>query len=436
MKGELVMSTKERQRLKVLEKVKDGLTLVCAAKMMRIGYRQARRIMRAYVMRGDAGLVHGNRGRPSNRSKGKEFKDRVLRVYEEKYPDFGPTFAAEKLGEAGDSLDHETLRRWLLAAGLWKKIRKRAKHRQMRERRARFGELVQMDGSHHKWFENRGEECCLIDMTDDATGECLGFFDEEETSMLALRVLQAWVKKYGIPMALYVDKKNVYVTKENPTIEEQLEGKKALTYFGETCELLGIEIIEANSPQAKGRIERAHGTHQDRLVKEMRLKGIDSIGEANRFVRKYFKSHNNRFAIEPRDKNDCHIPVQEGFDLDHAFSIKDGRTVSNDWTVRYMTKIFQILNQEPLPPRGAKVTVCKYLDKKIHIFHGKRELRIKEIANSPAKREKFTTTARKAKEQYKPPVDHPWRGLVLLPRGKGNSQAIEPHPSRRAATTT
>ena len=269
LRGHLIMSKKERQRFLVLSRVRDqGMSLKKAAKVLSISYRQTRRIYRRLINEGDAGLIHRGRGRNSGRGFSTEIKQSVVELYKDKYDGFGPTLAAEKLAEEdGFCLNHETLRRWLIKDGLWKRRRKRSAYRQRRTPRAHFGELVQMDGSHHLWFEDRGDECCLMNMVDDATKTTLSLIDKEETIEISMRLLWAWIDKYGIPEALYVDRKNVFVTDREPTIEEQLKGEEPLTHFGRSCQKLGIQIICANSPQAKGRVERNHGVYQDRLVK-------------------------------------------------------------------------------------------------------------------------------------------------------------------------
>ena len=248
------MSKKERRRLEVLSRVRDGeMKLTEAKELLRISYRQTRRIHQRYLREGDQGLVHRSRGQPSHRAKPLEVKERALTAYRDRYKGFGPTLASEKLKEReGCEVDPETLRRWLLAAGLWHKQRKRPHHRQRRERREHFGELVQLDGSHHQWFEDRGPKACLMNMVDDATGRTLALMGHEETTVAAMQVLWAWVNKYGIPQTLYVDWKNVYLTKREPTLEEQLKGELPLTHFGKACQKLGIEILPASSPQAKG----------------------------------------------------------------------------------------------------------------------------------------------------------------------------------------
>ena len=273
------MSSKELRRAGVLARVESGeLKLVDAAVMMGMSYRQSKRLAKRYREGGTQGLKHGSAGRESNRRKPKKFRERVLRLVGKKYSGeegerFGPTLAAEHLASDDDvEVNAQTLRRWMLAEGLWSRARKRRMHRKRRERKEHVGELVQMDGSFHDWLEERGPGGCLMNMVDDASGDTLARMGSEETIWAAAGVLRAWVKKYGVPVALYTDWKNVYV--REASTKEQLQGVVPVTQFGQMCQRLGIRIIAANSPQAKGRVERNHGTHQDRLVKKMRLKKI------------------------------------------------------------------------------------------------------------------------------------------------------------------
>jgi transposase len=411
--GSLAMSQKERSRLVVMSRVREKtMTIREASEMMGISYRQGRRIYKRYVKEGDKGLIHRNRGRPSNRRKASEVKEIVLALYREQYWDFGPTLAAEKLVERdGYGVDHETLRRWLLAAGLWKRQRNRPKHRQWRERKAHFGELVQMDGSHHGWFNGQEDKDCLMDMVDDATGRTLSLMSEEETTVAAMRVLWAWVEKYGIPKALYVDWKNVYVTQREPTLEEQLSGELPLTQFGRACKKLGIEILPANSPQAKGRVERKHGVYQDRLVKELRLAGIRDIEGANQFLREFTESLNTKFAVEPRSSADFHRPVPQDMDLRSAFCLEEQRTVGNDWVVRYKNQFSQILPQSNLPPAKKRVIVQEHLDGSIHMVYRGKEIAFKEIKHLPSHPHLSPEKAPipEPKKKYIPPSTHPWR---------------------------
>ena len=411
--GALAMSQRERSRLVMMTRVREkAMTIREASEVMGVSYRQGRRIYKRYREEGGRGLIHRNRGQPSNRRKPSELKGKILALYREQYWDFGPTLAAEKLEERDEyEVDHETLRRWLLAAGLWKRQRKRAKHRQQRERKARFGELIQMDGSHHRWFEDRGDEECLMGMVDDATGRTLALLSEEETTAAAMKVLRAWVKKYGVPKALYVDWKNVYVTQREPTVEEQLAGELPLTQFGRACKKLDIEILPANSPQAKGRVERKHGVYQDRWVKELRLAGIRDIEGANHLLCGFAESLNAKFAVEPRSSADFHRPVPQGMNLRNVFCLEEQRTVGNDWVVRYKNRFFQIGPQSNLPPARRRVMVQEHLDGSIHMVYRDREVfftEIKELPRKPIVTQQKQQSS-EPKRKYVPPPDHPWR---------------------------
>jgi transposase len=315
------MSEEELRRTGVMTRVAAGvLKLVKGAELLRVSYRQAKRLWRRYREKGAGGLVHGNAGRRSNRAKPEKFRRKVLGLVGKHYSGgpgerFGPTLAAEHLEkEHGMKVDRETLRRWMLSEGLWSRERRRKAYRQRRERKKHFGELVQMDGSFHDWLEGRGPRGCLINLVDDATGTTLARLGREETIWAAADALEAWIGKYGIPQALYTDWKNVYVRK--PTPQESLRGETPVTQFGGICQRLGIGIIAASSPQAKGRVERSHGIHQDRLIKKMRLKKIANCREANRFLEEeYLAEHNARFALAPAEAADFYRPLEPGRDL-------------------------------------------------------------------------------------------------------------------------
>src|SRR5664279_5781279 len=271
----LTMSRKERDRLTIMAGVKEQeLTLVQAAELMAVGYRQSKRIWQRYQVEGDAGLVHRLRGRPSARRKPPPLRALALARYEEeRYADFGPTLMAEQLAQEGLVVDHETLRRWRLAEGQWTARRRRQKHRQWRERKPCFGAMVQLDGSHHDWFEGRGPKCVLMVMVDDVTNQMRARFFEEETTRASYDVLESWVRQHGLPRSLYVDRDSIYRCEGVGSIAEQLAGKEPQTQVGRAMKALGVERILAHSPQAKGRVERMNGTLQDRLVKELRLAG-------------------------------------------------------------------------------------------------------------------------------------------------------------------
>ena len=419
MKGHLLMSLKELRRKTMLEGVKDGrLTLAEAARRLELSYRQTLRSWRRFQEKGDAGLVHRRRGQPSNRAKRPEFRQAVLKRYQERYEGFGPTLAAEKLAAEGYRLDHETLRRWLLAEGLWKKQRRRRKHRCRRERRAHFGELVQLDGSHHRWFGPHQRQCCLMNMVDDATGVSLALLAEQETTAAAMGLLWRWIERYGVPQALYTDRKNTFVTDRPPTLEEQLADQAPLTAFGKACAKLGIKIIPANSPQAKGRVERKHGVLQDRLVKELALKQIVDLEGANELLRDGFGDHRScKFAQPPRSPRDFHHPVPEHIELAEVFCFEEQRTVANDWTIRYHNQFFQIeADNKPLPRPRDKVVVRTLLDGALELLHRDKPLSFTPIAKRrpQAKRETpHHPEAHAEPQQWKPPANHPWRRFHL-----------------------
>lgn len=404
------MSKKERSRLLVCSRVRDQhMSLKTAASVVNISYRQMRRVWRRFCEEGDAGLVHRSRGRPSGRGYSREFKEGALRRYAERYEGFGPTLAAEKLAQDGYSPNHETLRRWLLEAGLIAKRKKRAKHRSCRERRAHFGELVQMDGSHHRWFEDRGGQCCLMEMIDDATGTRLALVGEQETTADAMRLLWDWIKAYGVPEALYTDQKTVYVTDREPTIEEQLKGAEPLTAFGQACADLGIGIIAANSPEAKGRVERAHGVLQDRFVKELRLENAGSIEEANRILSAGFiVDLNDRFATPPIE-GDHHRGLRRDEDLAAIFSARETRSLARDYTIKLHGRTLQIQKQPGLPRPATKITVATYLDGSLHLRHKDRDLLFKDITEQQQREAPAKRQVSNASHAHTPPPDHPWR---------------------------
>lgn len=422
MGGHLLMSEKERVRLKELERVRRGLiNLRDAAVILNLSYRQVRRIYRRYKASGDVGLLHQSRGRLSNRRINDKVKGEILSLYQSKYHDFGAVFAAEKLAENGFTVDHETLRRWLIDAGLWQRRRKRSsQHRSWRERRAHFGELVQLDGSPHDWFEGRSEKCCLLNMVDDATGKTMSIFSPQETAETAMKLLWQWILQYGIPVALYTDRSNIYIAKREPSMEEKLKGDLPLTQFGCACKKLGINIIAANSPQAKGRVERSHSVYQDRLVKELRLNGINDIAAANEFLAGgYLEKLNRRFAKPAREAADYHRVLDAGLDLKSVFCFQEQRSIGNDWTVRYNNRFFQIKKQSNLPPTKNKVVVQEHLDGTLHLVYRDISLEFVELPERP--KETFIVTKQEIEkygQKYITPKNHPWRRLFWYVKPK------------------
>ena len=413
------MSTRELKRVAVLARVKAGtLALGSAATLMDVSYRQAKRLYARYRAGGAASLKHRHAGRRSNRAATASLRRQVLALLRRKYGGlvgerFGPTLAAEHLAsEDGLAVNHETLRRWMLEAGLWQRARKRSPHRRRRERMAHAGELVQLDGSFHPWLEGRAPHACLLTLVDDATGTTFGQFAAQETIWAAVRVLRLWIARYGIPQALYTDWKNVYV--RPPNADERETGAVPLTQFGRMCAGVGIRIIPASSPQAKGRIERNHGTQQDRLVKKLRRRGIADLAAANDFLTtEYWADHNARFARPPAVAEDFHVPVPTRLDLDRVFQLEESRSVGNDWVVRYHNRLFQLERQSRLAPARSTVLVREDVAGAIDIRYRDRPMRWTEIhapvaeAGAPGPACRPAPAPRPGRR--KPSGDHPWR---------------------------
>ena len=426
MEGIVGLSAKERALLVELEAVKAGRqTVVEAAERLSMSMRQGKRIWKRYRTEGAKGLVHRSRGRPSNRALDADSKRQSLELCRTRLEGFGPTLAAEKLFEVGLRVSHETLRRWLIVEGLWKKKRKRGPHRRWRPPKEHFGELVQMDGSFHDWLE-RGDKPCLIDLVDDATARMDGRFFEQETTEGAMKVLWGWIVLYGIPQALYTDHKNVYVTRREPTVDEQLAGRPALTAFGKVCHKLSIQIIPAASPQAKGRIERRHGVLQDRLVKELRLQGIKDLASVNGFFSTEFLEHFNRkFAHSAESRVDYHRPIPKGMRLEDVFVFEEERTVQNDWTVVWDSRFFQITGpRAQMPRRREKIVVRRRLDGSRVLLRRGRALEFHEIEQRPPRPAPVTTPAKAATSRpaWVPPEHHPWRSTFSTAAANASRQ--------------
>lgn len=378
------MSGRELRRATVLAQVKsEAWTLVQAAERMDLSYRQAKRLWKRYRSNGAAGLVHRSAGRSSNRATPKKVRTKVLRLIRQKYSGevgqrFGPTLAAE--------------------------------HRQRRARRAHFGELVQLDGSFHEWLEGRGPRGCLMNLVDDATGTTLCRMGEQETIWAAVGVLRAWMEKYGVPRALYTDWKNVYV--REPTANELLQGKPGLTQFGRMSERLGIKIIAAGSPQAKGRVERNHGTHQDRLVKKLRRKKIATHAAVNQYLeQEYCDDHNQRFAQDASSEVDYHLPMPGARQRREIFRLETERVLGSDWVVRHENRFYQVEGQSHRhAPAKSTVVLCEYEDGAVEIQYRGQKLQWHEIEARPRKPE---VAAPKRRKSYTPAAahmpNHPWR---------------------------
>jgi transposase len=376
----VVMNQKERKRMVVLERVKgQEISLRQAARQMDLSRRQAIRLKARYLAGGAAGIVHRGRGRPGNRRADPDQRRRAIEIYEDQYRGFGPTLAAEKMAEREGLVVHpETLRRWLAATGDWGGRSRQRLHRRRRSRRQRFGQMLQIDASEHDWFEGRGPRAALMVLIDDATGRMKLHMAPAETTQAALTVLRKWVLRWAVPESIYADCKSVYWSKtalESP----ELRGRRQVhSEFGRVCMGLGIELIAAHSPQAKGRVERCNGTLQDRLVKEFRLRGISDIDAANAMLDEFSDGLIARFAIEPADPIDAHrvFADRRGRALEMAFSVDYIRTVARDNTFSLAGRSWQILAQAGAPRPGAKVTIWRGMDEKLRCQWQGRFLKI------------------------------------------------------------
>lgn len=391
--------------MEVLHRVKRGeLTVVAASELMGLSVRQSRRVWKRFKASGDAGLVHGLRGRSSNRRFDEEFRSRVVKRHQERYADFGPTLACEKLAEDGLTLSPNSLTALLKERNLWQRRRRRGRHRKRRERRACFGMLVQMDGSHHEWFEGRARKCVLMVLIDDATNRTYARFYEAETTEAAFDLFRRWGERHGLPRAVYVDRHGIYRDEEHP---------EKPTQFGRAMKELGVELILAHSPQAKGRVERRHAVFQDRLVKELRLRKIDDKVQANAFLEsRFLEDLNRRYAVKPAREADLHRPVTSEMKLAEVLCHQEPRVVGQDWCVRWKNRWLQIgVEHESLRLAGKGVVVKQLADGRLLVEHQGQPLLVKELSArpEPVRPKKAVVNNR----QYKPPAEHPWkRGLA------------------------
>jgi transposase len=435
------MSQHERDILTIMRPVLQGeRTQVEAARLLGLSVRQVRRLQRKLQQRGDAALVHGLRGRPSNHRLDPTFRQDVLRAYRQRYGDFGPTFACEKLAEEGLEVSADTLRRWLVAEGLWQQRRHRDPHRSRRPRRACFGELVQMDASIHDWLEGRGEELVLISLIDDATSRTLARFYAHGTVEAHMDLLERWLLLYGRPLAAYTDRHSIFEPHDKGRAVPEPEAE---TQFGRALRELGIELIRAHSPQAKGRIERSFGTAQDRWVKELRLAGASDLDSANAVLQRLLPGHNRRFAKPARDSGDAHRALGRSFDLAAILSIQEERVVANDYTVRFHNRFYQL--QKPVWPgeRGGKVIIEQRRDGTMAIRFGSRYLKYEEVATGcrpggsaprPPEFSALAADASVAGEQAGPAPDEGARPAGVQPTaGRSGRTPAEPYPPDGAA---
>lgn len=400
MEEVLKMNSKERKRKGIFEMVKQGcLTLKQAAKQSNLSYRQARRVFQAYLKAGDAGLIHKNRDQQSNRKH--PHQEKIINRYKEKYEGFGPTLASEYLQTEGYNVDHETLRRWLISEGLWIKQYQKKRHHPRRERRAQFGELLQIDGSIHDWFDE-GKHSCLLNIVDDATGKTLAVMDSGETSAVIFTALWKWISLYGIPLAVYVDLKTAYISPK----------ANLMSHFQKACQKLGIEVIKAYSPQAKGRVERNHRVYQDRFIKALKIAGIKTIEAANLFLEKEFLiALNKKFERKARNPVSAHRN-STGLDLNQIFCFESERQIQHDWTFSYEGQSYQVKKAvgEAIAPRST-LYIRRHLNGELSVWHNDESVHFvpltkDELLNQRAQKVEPIKPKSEKKLKYKPHRDH------------------------------
>jgi transposase len=415
------MSKKELTRLEVIQRIQaKRLTQKEAAHMLGLSIRHVRRLYRAYRQRGAPGLVSQRRGKQSNNRLDPQVVQQTTDLIYDRYRDFGPTFAHEKLTEVHDlRISRESVRRIMIEEGIWKpkKARKPQIH-QLRERRACFGELVQIDGSDHTWFEERGPRCTLLVFIDDASGRLVElWFVPAETFFAYCEASRHYFERFGKPVAFYTDKNSIFRVNQ----PSSLGLGKGLTQFERAMQELDIQILCANSPQAKGRIERANKTLQDRLVKELRLRGISSIQAANEYLPEFREDFNRRFAVVPRSSHDAHRPLLKNENLELILSHQEVRTLSRNLTVQYRKVIYQIQSQRPTYALiNAKVLVCENAQGEVNILYNGRPLSytLYQKQEKHAQVVSSKTLDHKLKTPTPPAKDHPWRRYGLRVSGK------------------
>ncbi len=401
------MSAKERIRLEAFGRVKRGeLSVVAAAELMALSVRQARRAWKRFKACGDAGLVHAARGRSSNRRIDEDRRARIVKRHQERYADFGPALACEKLAEedAELSVSPDTLLALLKERGLWVRKRRRGRHRKRRERRACFGSMIQMDGSHHDWFEGRAGKCVLMVIIDDATSRTYARFYPAETTEASFDVFGRWVRRHGIPRSVYVDRHAIYRDETHP---------EKPTQFGRAMKQLSVELIRAHSPQAKGRVERRNAVFQDRLVKEMRLRNIRSMEAGNALLESMFLDDlNRRYAIDARQQQDLHRAVDAMMKLEEVLCVQEQRVVGADWCVRWQNRWLQIdAIHAGLKLVGKRVRVKRLADGSLIVEHNDRGLKCRELSTQPAVPGPVKRTIVNNR-RWIPAANHPWNAAI------------------------
>lgn len=409
-----ILTPEERARYTTVRSCLDGdITNAVASARLGLTVRQLQRLKRAVRKDGEAGVIHGNRSRtPHNATDEKTVASVIIFLKKKNHRDFGPTFAMEQLAKQEKIiLSRETVRTIMRTNDLWKPKPRKGPviHREWRERRALFGELVQFDGSYHDWFENNGKECLLAAIDDATSIISRAVFDANEGVHAVFRFWWKYIETHGLPVAIYLDKFSTYKINHKTAVDNE----ELMTQFKRAMKELDVEVINANSPEAKGRIERLFGTLQDRMVKEMRLADIKDAEAANRFLADtYIPDHNERFAVAVRQEGDAHRPLTKELiaKLPSIFSVQSERTVTNDFTLRFKNKWYQLAAQQEIAVyRGDTVTIEELLDGTVHIRLNDTYLMFSLINKLDRIVRPRVTASMKERPRWKPPADHPWR---------------------------
>lgn len=382
MEEKIIMSQKELQKAEIITKVMNkNLSQVEASKLLNLSYRHTNRLVNKVRKEGIKSLAHGNRNKESKRKTPQTKIKEILKIYQEKYHDFKPTFACEKLHENHQiKISNETLRQILIRNHLWVPHKNKNKECHVwRERRSHLGELVQIDGSPHRWLEDRlDQEFCFMGFIDDATSIFFGKFYEYEGILPVFDCFTEYISEYGLPTAVYLDRHSTYRTTRQANVDEQLKDQQPLTQFEYAMKELGVEVIHAYSPQAKGRVERSFETHQDRLVKELRLANISTIKDANIFLKTYLLKHNKKFSVQPKNNYSLFRKVPAHLDLKWTLAVRDSRIIGNDYTIRWCNRVFLISN--PLKTmRKQKVEIRQAINGDLRFITKTKILTVKEV---------------------------------------------------------
>ncbi len=408
------MTAQEARRLYLIQQVVERkLRQRPAAELAGCSLRQLQRLVRRVRREGASGIIHRLRGRCSNRRHPEAMRQHVLACYRAHYEDFGPTLAREKLAERHRLLvGRETLRRWLVAAGLWTGQRQAPRHHQWRERKACRGALVQVDGSHHAWLEDRGPTLVLMAYIDDATNEVFARFYDYEGTLPALDSFARYARRYGLPQGVYVDRHTTYRSPGKRSVADELAGRaRPQSQFERALHELGVDVIPAYSPQAKGRVERLFGTLQDRLVKELRLAKVTTREEANTFLTRYLPSHNRRFGRAPRSPANLHRPCPSAGRLRRVLTIRQARTLRADNTVQHAAVTY-LLDERWPHRRPTTLQVERRLNGRLYVLEGARVLRYHAVATRPVA-VPTPHSPQGSQRRRTPPADHPWRSFSL-----------------------